>query len=71
MLAKQTERKRGPQPKPPEELRSASVRVRLTAEEKQVLDRAEALLKLPGGASELIRSRILPYGRSVVSKVGH
>jgi uncharacterized protein (DUF1778 family) len=54
--------------KPTGEWRSAHLHVRLTEEERDLLDKAAAILGLEGGSSELVRTRTLDYARQIVEK---
>ena len=61
-------KKRGPKPKPPEEVRAESFRFLVTAEEKALIETAAERLGLARGASELIRDAALKRARQVLSK---
>lgn len=63
-------KKPGPKPKPAGEVRSQSIRVMVTAEEKEQIESAADLLGLSGGASELIRNRVVKYSADVIKKRG-
>ena len=61
-------KKPGPKPKPAGELRSQSIRFMVTAAEKEQIEKAADLLGLAGGASELVRNRVVDYAASVIKK---
>lgn len=46
------------------------LQVRLVPEEKELLEKAAAILELDGGASELVRQASLKRARQVIEKAG-